>query len=65
MRAIDKNTNEIMEVEPYYLHGRIVAYTGRYQVTGLDMGMYAWLPDELITDVEEVYKHEKGIGEED
>lgn len=65
MKAIDKNTNEIMEVEPYYLYGRVVAYVGNYRVKDLDMGMYAWLPDELITDLDEVRKYETGTDKED
>lgn len=62
MRAIDKNTNEIMEVEPYYLHGRLVAYVGEYKVNGLNMSRFAWLPNELITDLDE---HETGTDKED
>jgi len=48
MKAIYKNTGKVVEVIPYYLHGRIVAYVGDNIVEGIDFGgKYAYLPDEL------------------
>ena len=58
MRAIVKDTGKErkgkrkgkeIEVYPYYLYGRIVAYITDNVVAGIDLrGKYAYLPDELV-----------------
>ena len=49
MLAIYKKTKIIVDVEPFYLHGRIVAYVGKlYSGTcNVICEKYAYLPDEL------------------
>lgn len=52
MVVIEKKTGDRVDVTPYYLCGRLVAYTGDIVVTcedgtELNMGKYAWLPDEI------------------
>lgn len=52
MKAYVKNTHRLVDVEPYYLYGRIVAYVGDNVVEGIDLGgKYAYLPDELDFDI--------------
>lgn len=52
MKAQVKATKEIVNVTPYYLYGRIVAYVGDNIVEGIDLGgKYAYLPDELDLDL--------------
>lgn len=52
MKTVVKATGRVVEVVPYYLHGRIVAYVGdnTIEVDGkvIDFGgKYAYLPDEI------------------
>lgn len=52
MIVIEKRTGDRIEVSPYYLHGRLIAYTGDVVVTCEDgsevnMGKHAWLPNEI------------------
>ena len=56
MKAINKKFNEIVEVEPFYLYGRIVAYVGDdfFKRMGVELsgdGKQAYLPDELDFNV--------------
>jgi hypothetical protein len=52
MKAIVKNTKKEIEVTPYYLYGRVVAYVSDNVVEGIDFGgKYAWLPDEIDLDI--------------
>lgn len=52
MKARVLNTNQLVEVAPYYLYGRIVAYVGDNVIEGIDLGgKYAYLPDELNLDI--------------
>ena len=51
MKAQVKSTKERVDVSPYYLYGRIVAYTSDNIVEGIDFGgKRAYLPDELDFD---------------
>ena len=51
MKAQVKSTKECVEVSPYYLYGRIVAYTSDNIIEGIDFGgKRAYLPDELDFD---------------
>lgn len=53
MKAKIKKTNEIIEVAPYYLHGRLVAYVEKnYSINGVhfDACSRTHLPDELDFD---------------
>lgn len=57
MKARIKKFNEIVEVKPYYLYGRIVAYVADswFKRQGLDLEHdepTAYLPDELDFNVE-------------
>lgn len=76
MRAKDKSTGDIVDVKPYYLYGRVVAFTGVRNMFGpqhlpgikkkhLEFGNYAWLPDELELDLTEFERDEKGFDKED
>lgn len=48
MKAIIKNTGQEIEVEPYYLYGRVVAFVGENIVEGINLGgKYAYLPSEI------------------
>lgn len=52
MIVIEKSTGDRVDVTPYYLYGRIVAYTGDVIATcedgtELNMGKHVWLPDEI------------------
>ena len=47
MKVIEKRTGKIIEVEPYYLDGRIVAYRGYSDLPGFEHTRQAFLPDEL------------------
>ena len=56
MKALNKKFNEIVEVEPFYLYGRIVAYVGDdfFKRMGVELsgdGKQAYLPDELDFNV--------------
>ena len=51
MKAQVKFTKEIVEISPYYLYGRIIAYVGDNVVEGIDFGgKCVYLPDELDFD---------------
>ena len=47
MKAIEKRTGKTIEVEPYYLDGRIIAYRGYSDLPGFEKTRQAYLPDEL------------------
>lgn len=52
MKTVVKATGRVVEVVPYYLYGRIVAYVGdnAIEVDGKVInfgGKYAYLPDEI------------------
>ena len=52
MVVIEKKTGERINVMPFYLHGRVVAYTGELVLTcedgtELNLGRRAWLPEEI------------------
>ena len=52
MTVIEKKTGERINVMPFYLHGRVVAYTGDLVVTcedgsDINLGRRAWLPTEI------------------
>ena len=52
MKAQVKTTKEIVEITPYCLHGRIVAYVGDNFVEGIDFGgKCVYLSDELDFDI--------------
>ena len=52
MKAQVKTTKEIVEITPYYLYGRIVAYVGDNFVEGIDFGgKCVYLSDELDFDI--------------
>lgn len=56
MKALNKKFGEIVEVTPFYLYGRIVAYIGDswFKRQGIEVGddKMAYLPDELNFNVE-------------
>lgn len=49
MLAVYKKNEIVVDVKPFYLHGRIVAYVGKLYIGigNVVQEKYAYLPDEL------------------